>query len=117
MAQSLRDQILAKMQQNKIDRAKHQEMVESLDRGSIYLQGQLDLVDGMEKSAKDAQAAAKKAQDDAAAAAAVSAAAPAAPVSQAALDNTAEVSAENNAPVELSPLPAAPEASPSPASN
>ena len=38
---NLKDKILAKMQQNKLDRAKHQEIVESLDRGLIYLQGQL----------------------------------------------------------------------------
>ncbi len=110
----LRDQILGKIQQNKSDRAKHQELVESLDRGLIYLQGQLDLVDSMEKAAADAQAAAKKAQDDAAAAAAKQEA-----DAQAGATNVAAAEAPE-AQVELSPLPASSssdEASSAPASN
>lgn len=113
----LRDHILARIQQNKLDRAKHQELVESLDRGAIYLQGQLDLVDEMEKNALDAQAAAKKAVDDEAAAAAAKQELEA----QAGATNVAAAEAPE-AQVELSPLPAAPssdapEASPAPASN
>ena len=123
----LRDHILARIQQNKLDRAKHQELVESLDRGAIYLQGQLDLVDEIEKNALDAQAAAKKALDEANAPAPAPEA-PAAPEAAAAdpAPASSDASAPEAAPIELSPLPAAPasddssssqEASPAPASN
>jgi uncharacterized protein (DUF3084 family) len=55
---TLKDQLLARMEQNKKDRATHQETIESLDRGLIYLQGQLDLVEQM-LAAEAAQAKAK----------------------------------------------------------
>jgi hypothetical protein len=60
---NLKDTILAKMQQNKNDRAKHQEQIEGLDRGLIYLQGQLDLVEQMGKIVEKQQAEAKAAAD------------------------------------------------------
>lgn len=131
---NLKDQILAKMQQNKLDRAKHQELVESLDRGLIYLQGQLDLVEEM---VKKVEAEAKKAVDvvkdavkteaaklegkDAAPAADSSPApvvapapadAPSAPSLSIVPDAPAADAASSQpaAPIELSPLPAAPDA-------
>jgi len=66
---TLKEQLLAKIQQNKLDRAKHQEQVEGLDRGLIYLQGQLDLVEQMlaaeaAKAKADAEALASSAKTE-----------------------------------------------------
>lgn len=120
---NLKEEILAKMQQNKLDRAKHQELVESLDRGLIYLQGQLDLVVEMAKRIEESVAAeAKKVADAAkaelaalagktnvAAAETPDSPAPAAPALSVVPDAPAADASAPAAPVELSPLPDAPQ--------
>jgi hypothetical protein len=49
-----KEDLLKVIQQNKMDQIQHQQHLDNLGRGSIYLQGQLDLLESMLK--KEAEA-------------------------------------------------------------